>query len=47
MKATPLAVWLAGIKDINQIYQVVKAEVDFINPNAIVIQAVFLYTLAI
>ena len=47
MRTAPLAVWISAIRSEQLLYQAVKADVEFMHPNELVIQAVWHYHLAI
>ena len=47
MRATPLCVWAANLKDPKDLYNAHKADAEFVHPNEIVHNAIFLYSIAI
>ena len=47
MRATPLVVWASSLSNPSDLYQAHKADGEFVHPNAIVHDAIFLYSVAI
>ena len=46
MRITPLVVWASSLND-NDFYKAIKADVEFTHSNLLVINAVFVYGIAI
>jgi len=47
MRATPLCVWASSLPNAEDIYNAQKADAEFVHPNEIVHNAIFLYSIAI